>query len=695
MTPEYASPEQVRGEAMTTATDVYQLGVLLYELLVGRRPYRVPSRLLHEVQRVICEEPPQRPSTAVTVDAGDHDLAVRAEEVSQTRGTSTERLRRRLAGDLDTIVLMALRKEPERRYGSVEALVDDLRRHLDGLPVGARPDTLGYRAAKFVRRNRLAVSVAAAVAVLVVVFGIALTAQVERVASEKERAERVTAFLVELFENADPDASPDGPPTVRDVLDEGVRRIHYDLPEQPLVRASLLDAMGRAYVGLGLLDEAGPLLDEALALRRRSLDPDHTDVALSHRSLARVALERARGPEDREAARARLEDVLTRLRRHHGERHALVAEAHNDLGLSLQLAGAYEAARAQYDSALSTWRALEGADAREREAVTLSNMGWLAQAEGNLPTSDSLFEAVLELRRGLYPGDHPRLANSLVSLADVRRRRGDADGAEPLMRQAVSMLERLYRDPQVLRVHALLGLANVLQVRGAHAAADSAYRASLDMLRALVAEDDDRVARVLNDWASLHKDRGDLAGADSLYQAAAVLFARTLGEDHPFTLIVEGNVADVHRQLGRLAEAEALYRRIIPRQEAAVGADNLQLATMRTGLANTLLAQGRPDEAEPLIRQSFEVQRDALPDTHAHRLITQSLLGDCLLRLERYEEAEEILLAYHAVVRENWDAENTYTQWARGRLAALYEAWGRPEEADRYREAPPAGAAPR
>ena len=164
MTPEYASPEQVRGEPVGTASDGYQLGVLLYELLTGHRPYRLPGRLLHHIERIVCEEMPTRPSTAVVqieeveVSGDGGTQSITPEQVSRARSTSIERLRRRLAGDLDNIVLMALRKEPARRYASVGNLEADIQRHLTGLPVRARPDTLVYRATKFVRRNWIGVA---------------------------------------------------------------------------------------------------------------------------------------------------------------------------------------------------------------------------------------------------------------------------------------------------------------------------------------------------------------------------------------------------------------------------------------------------------------------------------------------------------------------------------------------------------
>jgi serine/threonine protein kinase len=159
MTPEYASPEQIQGEMITTASDVYSLGVVLYQLLTGHRPYRFKSRLPHEIARVICEQEPNKPSTAIShieeAAVSDGIKWITPASVSETRDGQPERLRRRLAGDLDNIVLMSLRKEPQQRYGSVEQLSEDIHRHLEGLPVMARPQTLGYRTAKFISRQRV------------------------------------------------------------------------------------------------------------------------------------------------------------------------------------------------------------------------------------------------------------------------------------------------------------------------------------------------------------------------------------------------------------------------------------------------------------------------------------------------------------------------------------------------------------
>ncbi|HYG69311.1 MAG TPA: serine/threonine-protein kinase, partial [Anaeromyxobacteraceae bacterium] len=249
MTPEYAAPEQVRAEPVTTATDVYQLGVLLYELLAGRRPFLARGR--GEVERAVLEAEPARPST-VLARAG--------------AGEALPATPRQLRGDLDGICLTALRKEPARRYGSVDALAEDVRRHLAGLPVHARPDTWGYRTGKFLRRHRVGAAAAATFVLLLLASAAALGYQARTVARERDRAAQVTGFLVEAFAVADPAVSGGAPLTAREIVDRGAERVERDLEEAPSTRAALLDALGRVYYGLGYYDRAGVLLEQAVAL---------------------------------------------------------------------------------------------------------------------------------------------------------------------------------------------------------------------------------------------------------------------------------------------------------------------------------------------------------------------------------------------------------------------------------------------
>ena len=314
MTPEYASPEQVRGERITTASDVYSLGVLLYELLTGHRPYRINSRVPYEVARVICEQEPEKPSTAISrVEKapgahGEPVVSITPESVGRARGAQIEKLRNQLAGDLDKIVLMAMRKEPQRRYKSVEQLSEDIRRYLEGLPVIAHKDTVGYRGAKFVKRHKAGVLAATLVAVALVA-GLIATLWQAKIATEKARiadeqariareqrdrartetakAERSNTFLQSLIAYADPSWYSPGYRQrgdvikVVDVLDNAGRRIDTELADQPEVRAELHHTIGNTYRALRLYDPAERHFRAALQLYREVYGERHPKVAES------------------------------------------------------------------------------------------------------------------------------------------------------------------------------------------------------------------------------------------------------------------------------------------------------------------------------------------------------------------------------------------------------------------------------
>ncbi|MGH9854401.1 MAG: serine/threonine protein kinase, partial [Blastocatellia bacterium] len=274
MTPEYASPEQARGQAVATTTDVYSLGVVLYELLTKRRPLEFKTYSPAEIERAICDTEIEEPSKVVS-----------------RMGDAPTRLARQLAGDLDNILLMAMRKEPERRYQSVEQFSEDLRRHLGRMPVVARKDTFGYRAGKLIRRHKAGVAILALLAILAV----AMTVQAVRIGRERDRANQeaataqaVTQSLVAMFEAADPSKARGSVITARELLDQGAEKVVRELKDQPAVQAKLLDTIGQLYQSIGLYDREQPLLEEALKLRRRALGDEHPDVATSLNHLAEV-----------------------------------------------------------------------------------------------------------------------------------------------------------------------------------------------------------------------------------------------------------------------------------------------------------------------------------------------------------------------------------------------------------------------
>src|SRR3984885_9291410 len=319
MTPDHASPEQVRGQPITTSSDVYVLGVLLYKLLCGASPFVIPSMRLSEIERAICEKDPLPPSQTVGDDSAESN------SMAEARGTTAKRLKRSLVGDLDNIVLMAMRKEPERRYGSAEQLASDIQRYLDGKPVIARRDTVSYRTSKFVKRHWLPVSAAAAATFVVIAFSISTYVQSVRIAAERDRveqqrevaeherarAEEVSSFLVNLFKLSDPGENRGNQVTAREILDSGAKRLQAGLQDQPATKAALLSAVGSVYDSLGQFQDALPLLDESLQLQAQSQDRSRVDTLLE--------LGRARiGAGDLPGAEAPLQEALHTAQRDSG-----------------------------------------------------------------------------------------------------------------------------------------------------------------------------------------------------------------------------------------------------------------------------------------------------------------------------------------------------------------------------------------
>jgi len=664
MTPAYASPEQVRGDALTTATDVYALGLLLYDLLVGRQAQRVTSNAPHAVYHAVCERDPIQPSDRVVrpdvdVDSSAGITTLTPTALAAARGTTPEQLRRELRGDLDAIVAMALRKEPGRRYASVTLLSEDVARWLDGQPVVARRGNAAYRAGKLLRRHRVAAIAGAAVLVAIIGGASAALRQAGIAARERDRAraalarsesslresDELGAFLVDLFGTSDPTTQGRTDTlSARDLLRRGEARAERLTPE-PLVQARLLEALGRGYLNLGEVPQAAALVDRALTLRRAHLG--ETDA----QTLGTLVL---------------LADLQQRM-------------------------GRYPAAESLATDAWRLRRAVHG-DASPLVATSLRQLAGLAVFRGDLAGAETHMRSALAIRRQGGREDDSLTVRDLQTLAAVRWRRGDRDDAERILRQAVAVADRVLPQPSAAAVSTRLRLADRLVERpDGWSEAQVHYRRALTDIRATLGEGHAQTADVMREVGSALVTHGDAEEGLALLHESLARARRLHGPRHASVASGLRALADAEAARGRLDEAERLTRESVPIYAAAWGETHSTYAGVLGSLGSLLAQRGALDSAEALHRRAVAIRKAALGADRALIGVTELALADVLARRGRRVAAESVYVHALTLIRRETSDQHPDVRQAHAGLAALYASWGRTREAERHRQlaAPP------
>ncbi len=678
MTPAYASPEQVRSDPLTTASDVYSLGVVLYELLTGRRPYDLKTGSHMEVFRAVCEQEPAKPSTVVTVTDGESRRVV----ASRGAGTS-QKLHRLLRGDLDNIVLMAMRKEPQRRYGSVQALSDDIGRYLDGYPVSAHPPGFAYRAGKYLRLHAAGVSAIAAVFLLLLAFAVTAAFQNARIRRERDTADQVTKLLVSLFDVNAPETARGERVTAREILDRGARRIQEELKDQPDVRAKLLCTIGDIYGKLGLYDEAQPLLDESLRLRTALHGRDDASVVESLQPLGAVLAGKGQYAE----AENQLREALAIRKRLRPADHPDVAESLMDLAVVLEQKGKLDEAESLLREALAIHReALGGGD--HRVAADMSSLALVLTRRGRLDEAEKQLREALAIDRKALGPDHPGLAADLNNLAIALFEKGSLDEAEALLREVIAVNRKVLGPEHPDVATSVNDLANVLYLKGRLADAESLYREALAIHRKALGNDHPSVAQDLNNLANAIHALERLDEAEALHREALAIDFKALGEGHPSVAIDRNNLAAVLMDRGRPDEAEPLYRSALAINRKALGEHHPGVAINMTHIAEILLLRGKPAEAAAMLSPIESFPPEMLPADHRARVGARSLLGACLTAQRRYAEAEKVLTEAFAAQSKSGMGSRAPAR-TRQRILDLYRAWGRADAAEAFEKSHP------
>ena len=518
----YASPEQLAGSTITTASDVYALGVVLYKLLTGHHPYSERTQLQ------LPRRTPRKPSVAVgqhgEVRLSDGTLVeLTPERVSHLRSSDPRRLARLLEGDLDSIVLKALKTEPERRFSSAEHLSEDLRRHLEGLPVDSRRAGVTYRLGKFVRRHALGVGAAVLVALLLLGFGISMAVQRQTIARQKaeierehNRAEEVTVFVVELLRRLDPIRAGGEPLTGREALEVAVEQIER-VENGSETRAALFDAVGGVYRNLGLEQEARTLLKKALDLRREIHGEDHPRVAESLHNLALI--------EDPEKAEPLMRRAVAIQRRVLPQGHRDLARGLNNLAMLLRKEGKLTEAETLARESLAVKKVLFGPEHPEVTAP-LNTLATILRDLGKLDESEAFYRECLELRRRSEDPVSPRLANVLNNLAEVLLERGEAGAARPMYEEALDIRRQLYDVDDPRLVASLNNLGRVHIELDDAMTAQTLIREALEVERQRDKTEPERLAGLAKNLARALSESGSFAECEELAREAHSVFVQ-------------------------------------------------------------------------------------------------------------------------------------------------------------------------
>jgi len=650
MTPEYASPEQVQGGPITTAADVYGLGVILYEILTGTRPFRMRSGGLQELERRIVAEDPDRPSSVVRRAAGSSYANLPAaapaprvqehgEDVHHLRHLDAgalhnriqqRRLRQQLRGDLDRIVLMALRKEPELRYPSAEALAADVEHYLEGQPVAAQRSSRRYRASKFIQRNKVQTLAGAAV-VTALAIGAGVSSwqarRAERALSVSEaalsRSEDVTVLLVEMFEAADPRAAGADTAVSREILRRGLKRVD-ELDDQPLVQAEMVHALGRIHYSMGRYEESLALFDRGLRLRVETLGPRHPDVA---ESLERVAwLRRGRG--DLDSADSLLALALSIVTDANGPQHTSLVPVLRGLARVATTRVLLDSAGALHRRVLAIETAAFGAD-DPRLAFNLHRIAGNLRFRGYHDSALALYREALDIRLRGHGPEHPQVAAAMLHLADELHR-GDTikyAEAEQLYRDAMVMQRRLLGEDYTDLVHGLGGLASIANKRGRYEEADSYLRESVDLRLRTLGPDNAVVANAYRGYGDQRALVGDWEGALQQYREALPILVRHLG-DSPDVAGAHHASARAWIELAQPDSAAFHATQAVRIYRETVGPENWRVADCLTTLGRAHMAALRFEAAERDLLEARRIYTGSAERVDGREADAESLLSD-------------------------------------------------------------------
>lgn len=666
----YMSPEQARGDAaaIDVRTDVYALGVVLFEIVSGQKPYDVAQASLLEAVRVICKEPPR--SLSGVWDG-----------------------KRRLDQDVETIAGKALEKEPERRYDSAAALAEDVSRFLNSQPILARPPSALYQVRKFAQRHRpIVVGAALAVAALLlgVVASTTLYLRAEQSAEEARieaaTAEQISAFLRSMLEGVGPSVAQGRDTTLLyDILKQAEGRIDEELAEEPILAAHIRSTLGVAYYELNDFENADAQFSRALEDYRAEYGEKHRDVAQSYFNLGLLESKK----QNHDQALANIQRAIELSRAVHGDPHEMTAQFTTHLGNTLVNLGRYEEALPYLTSSLENLRGLHGDDHVD-VGIALNSLGNAYHHLSRYDEAGALYEEALDIHRRLLGDRHPYVITDLGNLAYLHKNKGDLDESERRFREVLALKEEIHPDGDPSTLHVIAGLGTVLQYAGRYEESESVRLQGLHMAKSLYGERSEDVARQINGLGAFFDSTGQPRRALEFYEEGLAMAREAVGVKHPLYATSLNNVGlarsdlgDVRGSLEALVQARALaeelygpeapdttltlinlgrtyrdgeqYERAEEVLREAIeirlrvnGREHFGTGTPMVILGRLLAERGSHDEAVQLTKEGADIFEKGLGPDHFQSVRTRMIHADALIKADRAGEAEAILRPLYA-----------------------------------------------
>jgi len=627
MTLAYASPEQVSGGTVDVTTDIYSMGVLLYELITGVSPYELSTpNSSDNLAQAIMEHNPKRPSARVG------NLGENANPLAPQKS-----LGRGLMADLDLIVQRALAKKPDDRYESARAFADDIERLLTYRPVDAHAPSGAYKVGKFVRRHPIGVAMIAAVCSILAVFATVTKVQALRLARERDKATTVASFLVDLFRVSDPGEARGRSITAKEVLDRGAATISQKLHAEPVVEADLAHTMGQVYENLGLYADAEKLYRSSIDLRRSTLGPSHIDTIRAQASLGRLLAMKG----DYQAAEMLLNQAHQAMVAALGSDHEDVAEVLNSLGLLHHHLNRWAESEQDLRLALQINRKRFG-PVHERVAINLENLALTLMDSGKPQEAEAPFREALEINKAIHGQVHPAVADDTVGLGLVMQNTGRLKEAEPLLREGLDLMSKTKGPNHPDTATSMTNLGMLLYFVGRPQEGKPLVSDALAIRQRVLPPDSPDLVGSLVNLATIEEALGEFGPARQHHLSALLLGDRIFGKNHSTTATIVNNLGVLYQRMGDFDNAERSYLDALARRRAVFPNGHMDVGVSLGNLGVIYYLKADYPRSDQAFHDGLAVLQKLLPAQHPAIAITETGLARTLNALGRYSEAASL-----------------------------------------------------